>query len=415
MPVEKEKKLKKDKKLELLIQKRSSKRSYVFDYHAFIKNVITNENDLFGEGGGLSINPEEAKIRAIGETIERYCGSHINKKIKKASYDCVKKNAINPRELIYFSDSQYCNDFPYKKFNQKKQIGWVTGFSLTKKNKILLPAFAVYLGYNRLISKDEYFAPSSSCGLASHVSIEKAKNNSIFELIERDAAMITWLYKKRVSRIDINSIKSNKFIYLRDLILEEGLKMEICVTPNHFSVLSVVAIIYDPKKQIPYVSFGMAAGLNIENVVIKSLEEALMVRNTLEILKKQKKIKKIRKTDIKNYIDHAIYYSLPSRKKMWQFFLDGPVISAESLGLNFCTNDNCKKLINIFKKNNQEVIFVNLTTKLIKEMGFYCVRIIIPSLRPMDFNYNTRFLRDLKNPSLYSKINELNNNPHPFA
>lgn len=414
MHVEKEKNTKKDKKLELIIQKRISKRSYVFDYHAFIRNVITKKIDLFGQGGGTSFNLEDAKIRAIGESIERYCGSHINNKIVKSSFNNVK-NAINPQELIYFNDNQYCNNFPYKKFNEKISIDWLTGFSLTKRKKILVPAFAVYLGYNRFVPRDKHFMPNSSCGLASHASAEKAMNNAIFELIERDAAITTWLFKKKISRLDINSVQSEKFIFLRSKILKEGLKIEICITPNNFSVLSVVAIIYSKKKQIPYASFGMAAGVNIENVVIKSLEEALMVRNTLEILKNEKKDKKVHRINVEKFIDHAIYYSLPSQRKKWQFLLNGSIISAKTLGANFCANTNCEKIINIFRKNNKEVILIDLTTKFIKQMGFYCVKIIAPSLYPMDFSCKNRFLRSPVKISSHSEVDGLNNDVHPFS
>lgn len=397
----------KNKQLELILQRRSSKRVYVFDYHAFIRDSTTNIIDPFGNGGGLSVDLEDAKIRAIGEAIERYCGSHINNKLLRKSYDNVKKNAINPKKLIYFSNKQYVNKFLYKKFNSRKTIDWIEGYSMTRKKKVLVPAFAVYLGYNRLINKDEHFMPTSSCGLASHNSIENAINSSLLELIERDSAITTWMHKKKVLRLDINSIKSEKLISLKNKILEEGLEMEICITPNNFLILSVIAIIYNQKKEIPFASFGMAAGSNIEKVVTKSLEEALMVRNTLEIQKKENKFKKIQKLNIKNYIDHAAYYSLPSHKNSWQFLLNSPRVSVEIIKKNLDNTMDYKKIINLLKKENKEVILVDLTNKLIKKMGFYCVKIIIPELRPMDFDYKTRFLRDLKNT--------FNNDPHPFT
>ena len=199
MHAEKQMNSKKNKKLELILQKRASKRSYVFDYHAFIRDVENKKVDLFSQGGGISINLENAKKRAIGEAIERYCGSHINNKVIRSSFDSAK-NAINPKKLIYFSDYQYCNEFSYKKFNTKITIDWITGLSLTKKKKILVPAFAVYLGYNRLVSKKFHFMPSSSNGLASHTSIKKAEYNAILELIERDSAMRVWLFKKKVTK-----------------------------------------------------------------------------------------------------------------------------------------------------------------------------------------------------------------------
>lgn len=95
MPVEKKK-----RKLKLIVQPRFSSRDYLCQYYAHIEDETGKEDDL-GKGGGVSITKEIAKMKAVGEAIERYCGSHIDKLLIKKSFCETLGNALDPRRIIY--------------------------------------------------------------------------------------------------------------------------------------------------------------------------------------------------------------------------------------------------------------------------------------------------------------------------
>ena len=159
--------------MEIQVWKNTSKRKYIWTYSAKLDGC---DDDIFYcSGGASSCNKEISKNKAIYECIERYSGSHIDKKQLKFSYYECHKDAIDPRNLIFFSSDQYKKGFPYDKFNSKDKIEWVDGVSLMDNKKILVPSFSVYLGYNRYCHPKKYF-PTASSGLAVH----QTENMAIF-------------------------------------------------------------------------------------------------------------------------------------------------------------------------------------------------------------------------------------------
>lgn len=400
------------KQQEVLVWQNESKRNYLFNYSAELSN---DGLAYFYEGSGASINQKIAEECAIYEAIERYCGSKIPKKLFKAKYKILDGKAINPHKLIPFSVFQYTHEFSYRKFSSDLEIEWVKGCSLTKRVHVYIPAFAVYLGYNRRMSLTQRFCPSTSCGLAIQRNFEGAITKGIFELIERDSAMLTWLERKSPLKIDLSSVKSKELKKFLKNIYLENLKAEVLLSTYDIPIPSVIGIIYSPKNTIPYVTFGLSANVGVERSILKSLEEALMVRNTLDYLQKKKKLLYPQKPfQVKTLLDHALYYAQPKTKRNWKFLLDGDLITVQSIEEKLkCSNleeGTLEKLINLFKRLGYEVLVAELTTDLAKSMRSKCVRVIIPGLQTMEIDHNIRFLDVRIGPR-----NIINNLPHPFV
>lgn len=403
----------------LIVQPRFSKRNYIYDYHAYIIKEDGGE-DFFGKGGGASQDQSSAKMKAIGEALERYCGSKIPNAIFRKTYEEIKNKALNPRKLIYFQNFQYSKNFSYARLKRVTPIGWVKGYSLTEKKYLYIPAFVVYLGYNRFTPNEPHFMPTSSNGLALSTSLEKATIKGIFELVERDAAMVTWYTKRIIPRLNLKYVKSPKLIDLRNKIRSEGLLIAVCISTIDVPIPSAIGIIYDNKKTIPYASFGLATETNLEEAAIKSLEEALMIRNTLEILQTKKKVKEVPPTSVKNLLDHVIFYALPSRQKYWNFLLKGPLAPPELLRRKYGFKEEnefeCfENLISLFRKQKRQTIRVTMTNRIVKDMGYHVVRTLIPDLQPIDLDFNSRFWGTRRLYKFIRKRKQINPYPHPFG
>lgn len=401
----------------LTLQPRKSKRDYIYDYHAYIIEGV--DKNPFGKGGGISISEDIAKNKAVCEALERYCGSRINKIITKSTFNKIKSSAINPREIIYFRNDQYSIKFPYKKFNKNKIISWVEGYSLLQNKKIFVPASAVYLGYNRQNHNREKFLPTTSNGLALQTSLKRAIVRAIFELIERDAAMTVWFTKMSPPRLDLENIKNPDLIKLTNKIKEEGLIPEVCITTLDSPIPSTIGIVYNKDDNaVPFASFGLATEADLEEAALKSLEEAMMVRNTLEILNEGGALKKINKLSVRDFLRHGIFYAFSSRQKIWKFLLNGPRHSVSFLNNKFGFKEeylNYQKIIDFFLKQKKEIIYIDVTDNIVKKMGFIVVKVIIPDLHPIDMNFCARFLGGNRLKLFLNKEQNVNYYPHPFA
>lgn len=386
-------------------------RNYIYEYSAKIKSSSIS----FFQGAGIDLIEKKAKSKAVYEVVERYCGSTISQKTVQYSVNKIASigSYIDPKLLIQFDDSQYIDGFPYKKVTNNSILEWVQGYSHSDKKNKLIPAFSVYLGYN--YSQTQKYFPSSSCGLAAYSSFDGAVIRGIFELIERDSAMRVWLYKKRVARIQIETIKNSKIQQIIQKTEAEGLLIDICFEVNSLKIPSVIVLIHTSDHKIPRVSFGLSSGLNLEKAIMKALSEAIMVRNTLDYLYISGNLKRyLNYTEIKEFADHIMYYAHANTSSKWKFLICGDTIGYDEAN-KFYLNDlfqsyNLDSVVKYLKSNGLETISIDLSNDVSKKFGLYVVRVIIPELIQMDYDYNFRYLehKNFRNSTV-------NQNPHPFS
>lgn len=409
------------REFEITVWQRENNRKYIYDYSAKITKGVVEARVY--EGGGISIYRNRAKRKAVYEAVERYCGSCVPPNLLKKPYQELKGGAINPHKLILFDENQYQPTFLYVPFEESKPIEWVQGFSLTTNKETFIPAFAVYLGYNEGKAKGERLFPSLSCGLAIERNCKRAILKGIFELIERENAMLTWMGSFTPPRLDLSQIRSKNLRYLVQKIEEEKLYPVVCITTRDAGVPSVIGIVFAATQTQPYASFGLAADTDIEKAALKSLEEALMVRDTLELLQESNQLRVPGGyAKVKTFLDHATFYALPEKRKLWEFLLEGENINSKEAKVRFGFQNvsaytlDC--MVSMMKNLKIEVIAVDLTDALAESMGLRVTKVIMPGIHQMDFDYNARFLGGDRVKNIIQgdqKTKKLNHSPHPFA
>lgn len=403
-----------NQKIQIILQPRENKRSYIYDYHSHIE--INEKEHPFGKGGGIDLNPRIAKLKATCEAIERYAGSVIpDQTYIKSSYNEIKSEAINPKRLINFDTLQYTKAFPFSRFRPNTKIDWVRAFSITKSRNIVIPTSAIFLGYNATIPKKIRLFPTTSNGLALGTSEKDAFRRGLYELIERDAALTLWYTQRIPTRVNLDSLSNPDFHFIKNKITNEGLILEVCISTFDIPIPSTIAIIRDIRGY-PAFSVGLGCDNNLEKAIFKATMEALMVRNTLELLPKDMRIN-IKRRSVKNFMDHALYYSTLSKKKVIRKLYFGKKMTIVKINSKFGFNEkysDLDTLISLFTKKNMEIIKYNLTTPIINDMGYSVVKTIVPELQQIDVSYKARFLRSKRLIGLVSS-KKINPYPHPFG
>ena len=143
--------------------------------------------------GGTALAEDAALAKAIGESVERYCGDFWNNdQIVHASYTSVKDQAIDPERFVLFHPEQYqAPDFPFQRITKDSRIAWARGFSLTHNRPALVPAALVHLGHQPE-NGEPYFESGPVSGYACGNTVEEALLGAICEVVERDAFMVFW-------------------------------------------------------------------------------------------------------------------------------------------------------------------------------------------------------------------------------
>lgn len=383
----------------------------------------------FCYGYGIDQNENKAKEKAIFECMERYFISFSETKRKRMiikSYDEVRNRALNPNQLFPFSNDQYLQKkFRYRKLNNDNKIYWAKGRFLFRKKEILVPASAIYCGYQKA-RFEPLIGRANSNGCAIGRSLHTAIINATLELIERDAVLIRWFNKLPSPKIkpdylsdDLKSIiKTTEKDYRANVLIND------LTTDFNIPTISVLLRSNAP----PYFTFGSAASFSIKKAIIKALQESLLKRVVLKNLKNP--LSDYTNFDrIKNLYQHSEFYARNNEYEAFRFLYKSPYISKsrlrkyETIGAEIKTSkEKIGYLKHCCKRLKKDIILINLTPKLFKRR-LYIVRVIIPGLQPLNSEYNARYLgnerlyilpEQLGFRKFYPEKIFLNRYPHPL-
>ena len=198
---------------------------------------------IYRLGAGKGETELEAIGGAIGEALERYCSSQFHPKaILKAPFTKLEPSAIHPADCVLYSESQYSrNEFLYSRFDENVDLAWVHACELPGEREVLVPASFIYLNYPHE-RPEEFLCMATSNGLAAGPDLNSAILSGLYELIERDGFMITWLNKLAAPRVDFSSLK--------------GLPQHIYA---HYHRFGIETYVFNVTTDIPvYVMMGIA-------------------------------------------------------------------------------------------------------------------------------------------------------------
>lgn len=385
----------------------------LFSYFINFKDKFENEDTDNAVANGVSFNKQKALLKVLGETVERYClGLNNNNEFIFSSYNelvAKKRSVVDPCKFQINNKNSI--DIKNQKFH------WVKGKKLENKEIIYIPSQLVYVPY--IYENDEIMInhPSSS-GAAAGTSLEDAILRGIFELIERDSFIISYLNKIHSPIVNLKRIRDPQIKKIIASLKRYNLELKLVDIAMDLGIPVYAAVLIDKSGIGPAVSVGLKSGFNQHDVAIGAIEEALMVRSGIRD-----------QYALNSLTSKNINFSLENRAKFWY-----PLSSVKHLNFwlknknkkNFIKKRREKSLkeLNLdLKKKNLEIYYIDIADKLIKNYGFEVVKVIIPQLQPLFFSYslpeilservfNVPVLMNIrKEPNLRKNLNKL---PHPF-
>jgi bacteriocin biosynthesis cyclodehydratase domain-containing protein len=192
--------------------------SDMYDDRFFLKEGLRRRS------GGKGKSTEQARMSALAESLERYCGVFDGTEPRvRASLADLGKAAIHPNACMGYSERQYAERQSHnaqghkahwvpEPFREDVEIEWTPLWSLSAEATRYLPTSFCYYGYR---SPDPVFARADSNGCAAGAVIEEAVLQGLLELIERDAVALWWYNRLRRRGVDLESADDD---YVSELI-----------------------------------------------------------------------------------------------------------------------------------------------------------------------------------------------------
>lgn len=184
------------------------------------------KSTLRSNTAGKGLTDIQAKVSAIGEAIERYCGTYRGTEpIQTATFLELGDKAIDPRTCMMFSDQQYDErerwlswNSPFMRvplrFDENATIDWSPVWSLTNQEIKYLPSEACYYTYP--INNDLHFTLPDSNGCSAGNTVEEAIVQGFLELVERDAVCVWWYNRLNRPSVDLDSFDDPYVVALRN-------------------------------------------------------------------------------------------------------------------------------------------------------------------------------------------------------
>lgn len=388
--------------------------------------------DFMGEEGrgsrvgvGKGETEDEAVRGAVGEAIERYCSWQPDyEEILEASSDELGSSAISPPEFVLYSEEQYKNEeIPYRPFDGKRRMGWVRGRSLPDDGEVFVPASFAYLTHLH----EEQMCLNTSNGLAAGSSVDAAVLSGLYELIERDGFLITWMNRLPVAEIELDGLRGLPR-HIRAYYRRFGIEVRVFNAATDLPVHVMMGFVIDRSGGGPAAVIGLGCSLDPVEALTKALLEVCQGRLS-ETWRHHNRSPGDRITsfqDVHKLEDHGALFAEPEMLRELDFLLETP--RRQRLGdlANLSVGDATADLaacVRVLQRANSRVAFVDLTTPDVAPLGFRVVRAVATGLQPIHFGHRRERLggrrlydvpRELGYVSEARTASDLNRCPHPL-
>ncbi|WP_437680112.1 TOMM precursor leader peptide-binding protein [Sorangium sp. So ce131] len=209
----------------------------------------------------------QSRAGALCEALERYSAIFQGDEPRvRASFADLDGEAVHPRLLLGFSESQYARreelnrdvrDWRKKvppPFDERTVIDWVPAWSLTRGARRYLPAAYCYLHVPA--PPGEQLCSIDPNGHAAGNCVEEAILQGLLELAERDAVGIWWYNRVTRPAVDLASFDQPYFGALEEHYRAMGYRLWVLDVTNDLGIPAFAALAHSPGAGRFCIGFG---------------------------------------------------------------------------------------------------------------------------------------------------------------
>lgn len=374
-----------------------------------------------GRSAGCGFEWEEAVLGTIGETVERYASAFYNKEDRHVcSYKELDGPKIHPSEFALFHDEQHKDErFKIQKFTEDIELSWFQTTDLTNGENTWLPGQFIYMPFG---ADKNIITFGTSTGLAAHTNYYKAILSGLYESIERDSFVITWMQQLKGRKIRINS-DIQQYI---DSGFPTAYEWHFFDISLDLEIPTVFGICFGESEFGKFVAIGASTRATYGEALKKTIQEIGQAVPYFRYLLGEKKdwTPPEDYNMIQSFEDHSIFYT--KKPELWPVF-DHWINEPETFDVDFNEpaprndKEQIRHMVQIMKNKGYNVLVKDVTTHDVRQLGFYSIKTFVPQLIQLAGAYPFYFSggkRLFTVPGTLGQENKdyhgLNKYPHPF-
>lgn len=350
--------------------------------------------------GGHADSYAASLRQGLLEGMERHAGLRSTSKSTSvvASLDELGTEAVDPRELGLYDDD-FHRSVPFiDPFAPDRPIPWVWGWSFRDKRPMLVPEISVYYFRNPLRDR---FVQECSSGCAIGGTLAEAVYHGLMELLERDAFLLAWYSGRPLPEIDPATSARPQTRMMVDRLAMLGYSARFFDSRVTFDIPVVTGVAERLDGGFGRLAFGGGASLDPETAIEAALCE--IASDSVKLVSRARREEPRLRSMVTDYSkvwdlhDHPMLYALPEMRQHAAFMLDeGPPARSVSdtyadlrsaLPLSEDIGDDLQMCVRAVADAGFDVIAVDQTSPMQRDLGLHTARVLVPGLVPIDFGW----------------------------
>ncbi|MFB6184703.1 MAG: YcaO-like family protein [Haloarculaceae archaeon] len=308
---------------------------------------------------GVDADWNAAFMKALGEGLERYCaGVYRIDRLTEATVDAVA-DAVSPSSFVRRGDPDVPDDEP---------LSWVPAEDLATGRAVSVPAEFVYYP-----PPERRFRPAITTGLGLGNSGVEAVLSGLYEVIERDAAMLSWYSTFDPLELAVGDDDAYRTLARRAGV--EDLETTALLLTQDVDVPVVAVAVH--RESFPKLALGSAASLDPVDAARTALAEAL--QNWVEL-------RGMGPEDAAD-ADGAIGRYATDSDPFWDAMEPSQQVPAASIGPDADLGGRAELEAVVERVTNADcdAVAARTTTRDVAALGFEAVRVLVPAAQPLFF------------------------------
>ncbi len=319
-------------------------------YLATLAETSFSDGDAPDHAAGVGIDWDPAFMKAMGEALERYSAAVY----RTEAFVTQPTSPVDPARFVGPNG------------DDREVRYWHDAEDLETGETVQVPAELVVFP-----PPDRAIRPAITTGLGLGNGGAEAIRSGLYEVIERDAAMLAWYSTYEPVGL---AVEDEGFETLRNRLESEGLSTTVLSLTQDIDVPVVAACVHR-EGEWPRFAAGSAANLDPVAAARGALEEA--IQNFLEL----RRMGEDRAAEAGGEIGaHAAF---PEAAR--EFVTPELSVPATTVGPTDPPTGNAElqALIDRVTAVGMDVYAARLTPRDVETMGFECVRVLVPEAQPL--------------------------------
>jgi ribosomal protein S12 methylthiotransferase accessory factor len=343
-------------------------------------------------GVGKGHTEADAKAGAVGEALERYCGAQPDlAALRRFAWNDRPSDAIRAEACVLYSDRQYARaNFPYRRWQDDLEVPWLPAIDLSDGAQVWVPASLVYLDYPGN-DADIFFCPPTSNGLGAGPTLEAAALAGIFELIERDSFLITWMNRVPVPEVTAPAAAAIETAFIRHYA-RFGIETHVFRLATDLPVYVMMAVLLDRSGRGPAALVGLGCHPDPSLAFRKAIFEAAQTRpGYVHRFADRATWQNLRDyRDVRTLDDHSAFFASTDRIAEFGFLFtrtDGLDLAALPNLAAADAKTELGRMVEALRGVGCRALCADLTTQDLQGYPVRVVRVLAPGLQPIHFGH----------------------------